>query len=91
MKTDAGLNARFSYSVLQKALRAAAVWPVRVVRFYAEGFRAMTLGRMLWIIVLVKLFVMFALLKPFFFADPLAGKDGRQRAACVLEELTLNE
>lgn len=91
MKTVADSGVRFSCSVLQKALRAAAVWPVRVVRFYAEGFRAMTLGRTLWIIVLIKLFVMFALLKPFFFADPLAGKDGRQRAACVLEELTLNE
>ena len=91
MKTGADSVVRFSCSILQKALRPAAVWPVRVVRFYAEGFRAMTLGRTLWIIVLIKLFIMFALLKPFFFADPLAGKDGRQRAACVLEELTLNK
>ncbi|MDE5692247.1 MAG: DUF4492 domain-containing protein [Alistipes sp.] len=60
----------------------------RAVRFYADGFRAMTVGRTLWTIVLVKLLVMFAVLKLFFFPDLLAGKDERQRAAHVLEQLT---
>ena len=32
----------------------------QAIRFYVEGFRAMTLGRTLWAIILVKLFVMFA-------------------------------
>lgn len=35
--------------------------------FYLEGFRSMTLGRTLWIIILLKLFVMFFILKLFFF------------------------
>ena len=60
-----------------------------IVRFYAEGFRSMTaLGRTLWIVVLVKLFVMFAVLKLFFFPDFLAGTRDGARAAYVWEELT---
>jgi len=41
--------------------------PVRVFRFYMEGFRSMDLGRTLWMIILVKLFIMFVVLKLFFF------------------------
>ena len=36
--------------------------------FYLEGFRSMTLGRTLWVIILLKLFVMFFILKMFFFS-----------------------
>ncbi len=42
----------------------------RIARFYIDGFRGMTLGRTLWAIILVKLFVLFAVLKLFFFPDP---------------------
>lgn len=63
--------------------------PLRnVIRFYVEGFREMTLGRTLWAILLVKLFVMFAVLKLFFFRDPLAGQSAAQRSTHVLEQLT---
>ena len=37
--------------------------------FYLEGFRSMTLGRTLWVIILLKLFVMFFILKMFFVPD----------------------
>ena len=37
--------------------------------FYYDGFRSMTLGRTLWIIILVKLFVIFVFLKLFFFPN----------------------
>ncbi len=37
--------------------------------FYLEGFRSMTLGRTLWAIILLKLFVMFFILKLFFFPN----------------------
>ena len=33
------------------------------------GLRSMTLGRTLWVIILLKLFVMFFILKMFFFPD----------------------
>jgi hypothetical protein len=35
----------------------------RVYRFYVEGFRSMTIGKTLWLIILVKLFVMFVIFK----------------------------
>lgn len=41
----------------------------KVWAFYYEGFREMTLGRVLWLIILVKLFLMFVVLRIFFFPD----------------------
>jgi len=41
--------------------------PARIFHFYVEGFRSMTLGRTLWLIILIKLFIMFVILKIFFF------------------------
>lgn len=48
----------------------------------------MTLGKTLWAIILIKLFIFFAILRLFFFPDLLAGKTPEQRARCVLNELT---
>ena len=48
----------------------------------------MTVGRTLWAVILVKLFIMFAVLKVFFFPDPLSGKDDVQRRKHFLYELT---
>lgn len=41
----------------------------RVFDLYYDGFRNMTLGRTLWAVILIKLFIMFAILKVFFFPD----------------------
>ena len=41
----------------------------RVFNLYYEGFRNMTLGRTLWTIILIKLFIIFAVLKVFFFPN----------------------
>lgn len=46
----------------------------RIVAFYADGFRSMTVGKTLWTIILIKLFVMFAILKLFLFPDFLSSK-----------------
>ena len=43
--------------------------PAAVFRFYRDGFRQMRLGRTLWKIVLVKLFVLFVILRLFFFPN----------------------
>lgn len=51
--------------------RLAAIWD-----FYVEGFRSMTLGRTLWLIILIKLFVMFFVLRLFFFPDFLDSRRG---------------
>ena len=62
--------------------------PADIFRFYVDGFRSMTLGRTLWAIILIKLFVLFAVLKLFFFPDLLAGKSDDEQARYVLENLT---
>lgn len=56
----------------------------KVIRFYVEGFREMTVGRTLWAIILIKLFILFAVLKVFFFPDlGSRAKAPRKRpAAC---------
>lgn len=59
----------------------------RIVRFYIEGFRGMTLGRTLWCIILIKLFIMFAVLKAFFFPSYLKG-DAGEKSEAVSTELT---
>ena len=46
---------------------------VRVYRFYRDGFREMTLGRTLWALILVMLFIMFFILRLFFFPDFRGG------------------
>ena len=39
----------------------------KVYRFYVDGFRSMTVGRVLWTVILIKLVVIFLVLKLFFF------------------------
>jgi len=41
----------------------------RAFRLYYDGFRSMTLGRTLWAIIIVKLIIIFAILKVFFFPN----------------------
>ncbi|HJG88685.1 DUF4492 domain-containing protein [Barnesiella viscericola] len=63
---------------------------LRVWRFYLEGFRAMTLGKTLWAIILIKLFIMFFILKLFFFPNILKTEfdTDEERANAVIENLT---
>ena len=60
-----------------------------VVMFYVEGFRNMTIGRSLWAIILIKLFIMFAIIKLLFFPNKLSsGYDSdEERADAVRTEL----
>lgn len=51
----------------------------KIVLFYYDGFRCMTLGRTLWAIILIKLFVMFFILKLFFFPSFLKGSDEQKQ------------
>ncbi len=61
----------------------------KIFRFYYEGFRDMTVGKKLWIIILIKLFIMFFILKIFFFPDILKVnfKNDRERGDYVIEQL----
>lgn len=60
----------------------------KIFRFYLDGFRSMTVGKTLWAIILVKLFILFAILKVFFFPDFLAGQRPEERSRSVMKELT---
>ena len=59
--------------------------------FYYEGFRDMSmssLGRTLWIVVLLKLFIMFAVLRVFFFRPALADcETDAEKSQAVIENL----
>lgn len=41
----------------------------RAFDLYYDGFRNMTLGKTLWAIILIKLFIIFVILKLFFFPN----------------------
>lgn len=60
--------------------------------FYVDGFRGMTIGRSLWLVILIKLFIMFAILKVFFFPDKLgsAYDNDAERADAVRNALIYN-
>jgi Domain of unknown function (DUF4492) len=61
----------------------------RVYSFYHEGFSRMTVGKTLWMIILIKLFIMFAILKVFFFPNFLNAHfiTDKNKADHVREEL----
>jgi len=58
--------------------------------FYYDGFANMTVGKKLWIIIFIKLLIIFAVLKLFFFPDFLQTKfsDDTQRSNYVIDQLT---
>ena len=59
----------------------------RVYDLYYEGFKHMTLGRTLWAVILVKLFIIFAILKVFFFPNFLKENAKGDEAGYVATEL----
>ena len=59
----------------------------RVYHLYYDGFRSMTLGRTLWTVIIVKLIIIFAVLKLFFFPDFLKGHANGDKAGYVATEL----
>lgn len=64
--------------------------PTKVFGFYRDGFANMTVGKSLWKIIFIKLLVMFAVLKLFFFPNFLKHnfETDEQRANHVLEQIT---
>ena len=62
-----------------------------VFHFYLDGFKNMgKWGKQVWIIILIKLFIMFAVLKMFFFPDFLNTNfnSDDDRADYVIEQIT---
>ena len=61
-----------------------AIW-----QFYVEGFRSMTLGRTLWLIIAIKLFIMFFILRLFFLNYLNEAAAGADKEDYVSRELIL--
>lgn len=65
---------------------------VRVYRFYRDGFRSMTVGRWLWLMIIVKLFILFFIFKLFFFPDLLSRDyDTDEQRACAVRTALMND
>lgn len=67
--------------------------PKRVFMFYYDGFRSMTVGKQLWALIIVKLFLFFVVMKLLFFPN-LLERDydtDEERAAAVRVHLAGEE
>ncbi|MBC8317848.1 MAG: DUF4492 domain-containing protein [Desulfobulbaceae bacterium] len=62
-----------------------------ISQFYIDGFRSMRVGRKLWIIIFIKLFIMFGVLKIYFFPNYLNTNfpTDETRAEHVLDKITV--
>ncbi len=57
-------------------------------KFYRDGFREMTWGKPLWILIFLKVIILFLVLRLFFFEPVLAGKTDEQKIEHVGNQLT---
>lgn len=65
----------------------------KVFKFYYDGFSNMTKSsRKLWLIIIIKLIIMFAILKVFFFPDFLNSRydTNEEKSNHVIEQLINN-
>lgn len=60
---------------------------VSIWRFYVDGFRNMTWGRPLWMLIFLKVIVLFLVLRMFFFEPVLSGKTDAEKSDHVGKEL----
>ena len=63
--------------------------PARIWTFYYDGFRSMTVGKTLWAIILIKVFIFFVVIKMLFFPNLLQRDfdSDEERANHVRQEL----
>jgi len=61
----------------------------KLYTFYRDGFTNMKVGKTLWLIILIKLFIMFVVLRIFFFPNFLNSNfnDDESKAKHVRQEL----
>lgn len=63
--------------------KASSVWSL-----YADGFRNLTWGKPLWYLIILKLVLLFAVLRVFFFQPVLSGMDDGQKSEHVGMQLS---
>ena len=63
----------------------------KIYFFYYDGFRNMTVGRKLWAIIFIKIFIIFAILRLFFFPNFLNSNfDNEDDKADYVREQLIN-
>jgi hypothetical protein len=62
----------------------------KIFSFYYQGFKNMTWGKTVWVVILIKPFIFFFIMKIFFFPNILQKNfsTDEERSAHVLENLT---
>ena len=61
----------------------------RLFDLYYDGFRHMTIGRTLWMVIIIKLIIIFVLLKGFFFPNFLSSHAPEgQEADYIMQEIS---
>ncbi|XAK45078.1 DUF4492 domain-containing protein [Campylobacter coli] len=62
---------------------------LRIFNFYKEGFKSLTLGKTLWKIIFIKLFIMLVILKLFVFDVNFNSifKNDNEKSNFVIENL----
>ena len=75
-----------------EAKKSHSNWFKTVFNFYRDGFRSMTVGKTLWVIIFIKIFIFFVILRFIFFPDFLSSKSDNDegKAQYVREKLINN-
>jgi len=62
----------------------------KILSFYKEGFASMRLGRRLWLIIVIKIIILFGIIKWLYFPNYLEDNfdNDTQRSYYILEQLT---
>lgn len=77
------------YCMDDKQMKEQGFWS-RVFHLYYDGFRSMTVGKTLWLIIAIKVFVFFVVIKLLFFPNFLSSKcdTEQEKAEYVRHQLT---
>ncbi len=64
-----------------------------IVLFYYDGFKAMKMGKTLWLIIAIKVFLFFVVMKLFFFQETLQTRfsTDAERTHHVIHNLTKSQ
>ncbi|RUM75185.1 MAG: DUF4492 domain-containing protein [Sulfurovum sp.] len=65
-------------------------WAKKIIHFYIDGFKNMKIGKKLWIIIFVKIFLLFIVIKWLFFPNVLETQfhNDKERSQYMIDQLT---
>lgn len=61
---------------------------INIFNFYLDGFKNMTWGKPLWLLIFLKIIILFLVLRLFFFKPVMSGKTDEQKSEYVGTQLT---